>query len=150
MTNAYIAIGLGLILYFIVLRPLFARRIERKVTGMCRTAGDRMLAEPLMERVREGDVKRVRTVLKHCRINPDMVDERGFTALRHAVEANDPEMAHLFLVSGAAVNTPGPDGRTPLARARELRLDEMCALLESFDATEEPATEGPPAQTGPN
>ena len=105
MTKAYLAIALGLILYFIVLRPLFARRIERKVSSMCRTAGDRMLAEPLMERVRDGDVKRVRAVLKHCKINPDMIDERGFTALRHAVEIDNPEMAHLFLVSGAAVNT---------------------------------------------
>ncbi len=137
MTNAYIALGLGLILYFLVLRPLFARRIERSVTRFCGNAGNRMLAEPLMERVRDGDVQRVRTVLKHCKVNPDMTDDKGWTALRYAIEGNNPEMAHLFLVSGAAANAVWPDGRTPLSLAREKGSDEMAELLEKFGAREE-------------
>ena len=148
MTNAYLALGLGLILYFIVLRPLFARRIERKVSGLCSRAGNRMLAEPLMERVREGDVQRVRAVFKHCKVNPDMTDERGWTGLRYAIEADNPEMAHLFLVSGAVVNTVWPDGRTPLSLAREKGLDEMRALLESFGARDDAPQPAEPAPAG--
>ena len=137
MTEAYLAIGLGLVLYFIVLRPLFARRVERTVSRFCRNTGSRMLAEPLMERVRDGDVDRIRTVLRHCKIDPDMADDKGFTALRYAIEAGNPEMAHLFLVSGASANTIWPDGRTPLSLAREKGNEEMCALLESFGAKAE-------------
>jgi ankyrin repeat protein len=69
---------------------------------------------PLHEAVLEGDLKKVKALLKRT---PDLVfskDESGMTPLHPAARRGDKDVAELLLANHAAVNAKNIDGQTPL------------------------------------
>ena len=73
---------------------------------------------------------------------PDSVTEEGYTALYHAAEY--PSCARLLVKAGANRNIKGPNGQTPIQRARDLsvrsnhdtRGSEAAAILHEADTME--------------
>ncbi|MFK7894996.1 MAG: ankyrin repeat domain-containing protein [Myxococcota bacterium] len=85
----------------------------------------------VIEAARRGDVGRLRT-LAEAGANLQIVDPDGDTALHRAAESGSLE-AVLFLISGgAAPNTPGRAGSTPLMRAIASSAKGVESVMEAL------------------
>ena len=80
----------------------------------------------LIDAVKAGDAQSVRALLKQ-RINVNLAEADGMTALHWAARANDLETAQLLLRSGANAKALNRYGVTPLSLAAE---NGNAALIE--------------------
>ena len=91
-------------------------------------------AQPLVETVKTGDIKRVKTLLKKKTTNIDEVDTEGLTSLMVATIANDSVMAVLLLQSGTNPNIQSKSGMSALHAAAFNSRDGLVQVLLSFNA----------------
>lgn len=88
----------------------------------------------LVETVKTGDLKRVKSLLKKKTTNVNEVDYEGLTSLMVATIANDSAMAFLLLESGADPNLQSKSGMTALHAAAFNNRDGLVQLLIAYKA----------------
>lgn len=94
------------------------------------------LDEPLLSAAMEGDVSRVRCLLR-LTANPNAEFESGFTPLREAAAAGHTEVVRLLLAHGARVDVENHwTGGTPLRAALANGHADIVKLLEKAGAKE--------------
>lgn len=91
-------------------------------------------AQPLIEIVKTGDVKRVKSLLKKKTTNINEVDAEGLTSLMVATIANDSNMAVMLLEAGANPNLQSKSGMSALHAAAFNNRDGIVQLLISYRA----------------
>lgn len=91
-------------------------------------------AQPLIETVKTGDVKRVKALIKKKSTNINEVDSEGLTSLMVATIANDSLMAVVLLDGGANPNLQSKSGMSALHAAAFNNRDGIVQLLISYRA----------------
>lgn len=91
-------------------------------------------AQPLIETVKTGDIKRVMSLIKKKTTNINEVDREGLTSLMVATIANDSLMAVVLLESGANPNIQSKTGMTALHAAAFNNRDGLVQVLLSYSA----------------
>lgn len=91
-------------------------------------------AQPLVETVKTGDIKRVKSMLKKKTTNINEVDPEGLTSLMVATIANDSAMAVVLLEAGANPDIQSKSGMSALHAAAFNNRDGIVQLLISYRA----------------
>lgn len=91
-------------------------------------------AQPLIETVKTGDLKRVKTLLKKKTTNINEVDSEGLTSLMIATIANDSAMVVLLLEGGSNPNIQSKSGMSALHAGAFNNRDGIVQLLISYRA----------------
>src|ERR1017187_863378 len=92
------------------------------------------LQSPILAAVRDGDLEKVKALLKG---SPDLVfkkDNFGWTPLHYAAHWDRRDVAEWLLSNKAEVNAKEEDGITPLHFAAEEGLKDVVELLLSSNA----------------
>ena len=110
-----------------------ASRVAFVILGFL-IAGVMAHAQPLVETVKTGDVRRVKSLLKKKSTNINEVDTEGLTSLMVASIANDSVMAVLLLQSGANPDIQSKSGMTALHATAFNNRDGLVQVLLSFNA----------------
>lgn len=93
-----------------------------------------VVAQPFVETVKTGDVKRVKSMLRKKTTNVNEADGEGLTALMVATIANDSAMTVLLLESGANPNLQSKSGMSALHAAAFNSRDGIVEVLLFYRA----------------
>lgn len=99
----------------------------------------RMGGNGLTPAAEKGHVEVVRYLLENTRINVNLTNNLGWTALIETIILGDggpvrQEIVELLLANGAKPGMPDPMGVAPVELARERGFDEIVRILESHKA----------------
>lgn len=104
------------------------------------TAGGRL---PVVEAVSEPAILKR---LLAAGASPDTIDRQGDPVLFTALRERQREALEVLLTAGADANKPDRGGRSPLAYAKDMFLDEEVVLLQRHGARDPSAAPPPPVQ----
>lgn len=91
-------------------------------------------SQPLIETVKTGDIKRVKSLIKKKSTNINETDAEGLTSIMVATIANDSLMVVVLLDAGANPNLQSKSGMTALHAAAFNNRDGIVQLLISYRA----------------
>ena len=104
------------------------------VTLLALASSSPVFCGEIHDAARDGDLGKVKELLKS---NPDLVfskDDRGFTPLHLAAQKGHKDVAELLLANGADVNAKGNKGYTPLNEAAVYGHKDVAELLLAYKA----------------
>ncbi|KAL7668988.1 hypothetical protein ACOME3_009664 [Neoechinorhynchus agilis] len=84
----------------------------------------------------------VRILLEKGKADPNTSDSNGWYPLHLAVSHDEANICKLLMEHDANVNVKDTNGNTPLAWARKLEFNDVCAVLETNGATADPEWHG--------
>ena len=85
-----------------------------------------------MRAVYEDRLKVVRTLLASHKVDINATDDRGATALHHAVAQNFTEIARVLIAGGIDIGTADQEGRTALMIASARGNSDLVMLIRQF------------------